>query len=310
MGEASTAAPAASGATKSTGENSSDNPPEASRRNGLLARFLARFLTKPYPPEHAEAASAHSAGFGLLERLQIEDIAVPRGDIIAVPEEIDRAVLLNTFRESGYSRLPVYRDTLDTPLGLLHLKDLALSPEFASDVTPASLRALLRPVLYVPTSMPVPVLMQKMQQERTHMALIIDEYGGVDGLVTIEDVIEQIVGEIEDEHDTEEEGLWVEEKPGIFLCAPRLSLEEFNALVGPLAPEIDEEEDSPETLGGLVYALLGRIPARGELVRCSTDLEFEVVDADPRRIKRIRVITHAPDTQEAAADVPHKAQAG
>ena len=136
--------------------------------------------------------------------------------------------------------------------------------------------------------MPIGVLLQKMQSERIHMALVIDEYGGVDGLVTIEDLIETVIGEIEDEHDTSEDGLWVLEKPGQYLAQARAPLGEFEAEIGlKLADEAEDEE--VDTLGGLLFMWLGRVPARGEVIPHESGAEFEVVDADPRRIKRLRV---------------------
>lgn len=136
--------------------------------------------------------------------------------------------------------------------------------------------------------MTIGVLLQKMQAERIHMALVIDEYGGVDGLVTIEDLIEQVVGEIEDEHDVDEEDFWIEEKPGVYLCQARAPLEEFEKVLNAdLASNTDDEDI--ETLGGLVFMMIGRVPVRGEVIKHPDGFEFEVVDADPRRIKKIRV---------------------
>ncbi|HEX9857640.1 MAG TPA: transporter associated domain-containing protein, partial [Paracoccaceae bacterium] len=151
-----------------------------------------------------------------------------------------------------------------------------------------SLRKLLRPMLYAPPSMPIGVLLQKMQKERVHMALVIDEYGGVDGLVTIEDLIETVIGEIEDEHDEDEGALWKEEKPGVYLAQSTAPLDEFEALIG-VALRTDEEDEDIDTLGGLVFLRAGRVPARGEIVPHESGVEFEVVDADPRRLKRLRV---------------------
>lgn len=150
----------------------------------------------------------------------------------------------------------------------------------------------MRPVLFVPPSMPIGVLLAKMQTERKHMALVIDEYGGVDGLVTIEDLIEQVLGEIEDEHDVDEADLWKMEKPGIYLAQARAPLEEFEAEIGQRLSD-DEMDEEIDTLGGLVFMLSGRVPARGEVVEHPSGAEFEIVDADPRRIKRLRVLMPA-----------------
>jgi len=192
------------------------------------------------------------------------------------------------FKDSGYSRLPVFKEQLDNPVGFIHLKDLALKYGFNGSKLKFSMQDTMRPLLYAPPSMTIGVLLQKMQADRIHMALVIDEYGGVDGLLTIEDLVETVLGEIVDEHDTEEDVMWLEEAPGVFLVQSRASLTEFETVlgVGALADADDEEVD---TLGGLVFMLTGRVPAKGEIVLHPNGVEFEVVDADPRRIKRLRV---------------------
>jgi len=230
----------------------------------------------------------HARSLKILSDIRVDDVAIPRADIIAVPIEMKLEELLKVFKESGYSRLPVYNDALDTPEGLLHLKDLALRYGFNGKVTRFSIKRMLRPLLYVPPSMTIDVLLQKMQSDRIHMALVIDEYGGVDGLVTIEDLIEQIVGEIEDEHDTEEENLWIEEKPGVYLCQARTPLDDMEKVLNAdLASDTDDEDI--DTLGGLITMMIGRVPVRGEVIKHPDGFEFEIVDADPRRIKNIRV---------------------
>ena len=217
-------------------------------------------------------------------------MAIPKADILAVPVEITKDELVSVFRDSGLTRLPVYEGTLDSPIGMAHLKDFALSHGFNGKGGRFSLRKLLRPLLYVPPSMPIGVLLQNMQSERRHMALVIDEYGGVDGLVTIEDLIEQVVGEIEDEHDTEDDTLWVQEASGAYLALAKTPLEEFEAEIGHSLTDADEvDEEEIDTLGGLVFMLLGRVPVRGEMVEHPGGTVFEVVEADPRRIKRLRV---------------------
>ena len=227
-------------------------------------------------------------GIGNLRSMRVEDVAIPKVEIIAIPSDIDQTSLIQVFRESGLTRLPVYDGTLDSPQGMVHLKDLALRHGFDCNDTPFELEPMLRPLLYAPPSMPIGVLLQKMQTERMHMALVIDEYGGVDGLVTIEDLIEQVIGEIEDEHDPAEGSTWSEEKPGCYQALARTPLDEFEHAIGfRLADPEDQEEI--DTLGGLVFMLTGRVPARGEVVPHETGAEFEVVDADPRRIKRLRV---------------------
>ena len=238
-------------------------------------------------------ANGHDAapvkpGISNLRHLRLEDVAVPRVEIQALSVDVSLDELIGLFRSSGFTRLPVYEGTLDTPVGMVHLKDVALIHGFNGETPDFDLRSMLRPLLFAPPSMPIGVLMQKMQSERMHMALVIDEYGGVDGLVTIEDLIEQVVGEIEDEHDVGEGVMWVREKPGCYLVQARAPLEDFEAEIGQRlhVPEADDEVD---TLGGLVFVLTGRVPARGEVVPHPEGPQFEVVDADPRRIKRLRV---------------------
>ncbi|QBY01562.1 HlyC/CorC family transporter [Rhodophyticola sp. CCM32] len=277
------------------GAPQTDELPE--RKTGFFARL---FGTTPKsdtnrmngiqvpPPEDDPEAALPVAGMSNLRRLRVEDVAIPRVEIISVSCDMEQDDLVAVFRESGLTRLPVYDGTLDTPIGMVHLKDVALRFGFNGGGEGFSLRTMLRPLLYAPPSMPIGVLLQKMQTDRTHMALVIDEYGGVDGLVTIEDLIEQVIGEIEDEHDVEEDLPWVQEKPGSYLALSRASLEEFEAEAG--LKLLDEgDEDEIDTLGGLVFVLTGRVPVRGEVIPHPSGAEFEVVDADPRRIKRLRV---------------------
>jgi len=245
------------------------------------------------PAAMAEAARAAAMpGIVNLRKLRVEDVAVPKADIVAASVMLDRDELVQVFRDSGFSRIPVYDGTLDTPLGLVNLKDFALRHGFGAGEGPFDLRdgVLLRKLLFVPPSMPASVLLQKMQTERIHMALVIDEYGGTDGLVTLEDLLETVVGEIEDEHDEDEVAPFQQEKPGIWLALATTPLDDFSAAIGRDLTEhhaIDEEEI--ETLGGLVSMLAGHLPARGEVVAHPDGTEFEVIDADPRRIKRLRV---------------------
>lgn len=255
---------------------------------GLLTRLLSRTPKKDmYDLKQSELAPPAS-GLKILKDLRVDDVAVPRADITAVSDALKLDELLKVFKDSGFSRLPVYHEALDTPQGLLHLKDLALKHGFNGKGTRFSLKRLLRPLLYVPPSMPIGVLLQTMQSERIHMGLVIDEYGGVDGLVTIEDLIEQVVGEIEDEHDTEEETYWTEEKPGVYICQSRAPLDEFEKVIGAHLTTGLEDEDI-ETLGGLVFMMTGRVPVRGEVIKHPAGFEFEVADADPRRIKKLRI---------------------
>ena len=260
-------------------------------RPGLFQRLFGRNGDSEEPTEGAAESLAQTREMqGNLRKLhsrRVDDIAVPKADIIAIPNCSTLAETVEVFRDSTLTRLPVFADTLDEPLGLIHLKDLALTHGFGKSGK-FDLAALIRPLIYAPPSMPVAVLLQRMQSERVHMALVIDEYGGVDGLVTIEDILEEIVGDIIDEHDEEEAALWIEERPGVYLAQARAPLDEFEEAAGVdlLPAELDEEID---TLGGIVAKLTGRVPVRGEIVRDEAGHEFEVVDADPRRIKRLRI---------------------
>lgn len=270
-------------------------PSDSSGQRGFFGRIFDAFSTGDSDEEGVARdengvarPSTPLPGIGNLRRMRVEDVAIPKAEIVAVPVSARLEDLVTAFRDSGFSRLPVFKGTLDAPLGLIHLKDLALQQAFTDPKPRFNLRKMLRPLLYAPPSMPIGVLLQKMQSERIHMALVIDEYGGVDGLVTIEDLIETVIGEIEDEHDTSEDGLWVLEKPGQYLAQARAPLGEFEAEIGlKLADEAEDEE--VDTLGGLLFMWLGRVPARGEVISHESGAEFEVVDADPRRIKRLRV---------------------
>ena len=263
---------------------------------GLFAR-LRDAIRPPATPEvlddaPSETARATGSVLGMLNlrRMRVEDVAVPKPDIVAIPVGITKDELVETFRDCGLTRLPVYDGTLDTPIGFANLKDFALKHGFNGETPDLDLRKLVRPLMYVPPSMPLGVLLQKMQAERIHMALVIDEYGGTDGLVTIEDVIEQVVGEIEDEHDIEEAKSWIMEKPGCYLAQARTDLDDFEEEIGMKLTEHDAiDEEEIDTLGGLVTLLAGHLPARGEVIVHPEGPEFEVVDADPRRIKRLRV---------------------
>lgn len=227
-------------------------------------------------------------GIANLRRLRVDDVAIPKVEVVAVPLDIGRDELVEVFREHGFSRVPVYKGTLDHPLGLILLKDLALQYGFNGSSGRFSLRKMIRPVLYAPPSMPIGVLLQKMQRDRVHMALVIDEYGGVDGLVTIEDLIETVIGEIEDEHDEVEGALWKEESPGVFLAQATAPLDELEKALN-LTLRNGDEDSEIDTLGGLIFLRIGRVPARGEIVQHESGAEFEIIDADPRRIKRLRL---------------------
>lgn len=253
---------------------------------GLFGRLFDAF-TPDDRDENSTRLGRSLIGLSNLTGLRVADVVTPKAEIVAVEQGASLTEIIEIFRESGYSRIPVYSDTLDTTVGLLLLKDLALKYGFNGHHD-LDLKSLLRPILYVPPSMPLGVLLRKMQAERTHFALMIDEYGGVDGVVTIEDLLEQVVGAIEDEHDTTEEAMIQEESANTWLADSRTPLEELETRLGFALTDEDEDEEI-ETLGGLVFVLVGRVPVRGELIGHVSGLEFEIVEADPRRVKRVRI---------------------
>jgi CBS domain containing-hemolysin-like protein len=206
------------------------------------------------------------------------DIMVPRADIVAIDASTAVTDALALVVKEGHSRLPVYRETLDDEAGLIHIKDL------------------LRPVLFVSPAVRGLDLLLEMRLKRAHMAMVVDEYGGIDGLVTIEDVVEQIVGEIEDEHDADEAPQMIERPDGAVLADGRLPLKLLEERIGKIFS--DEEREAADTLGGLVARLAGRMPSRGELVRHSSGVEFEVTDSDPRLVRRLRILNIPPPKPE------------
>jgi magnesium and cobalt transporter len=292
MGSSSDGSPAARGAL-----HDDDNSDEASQApRGFFGRILDALTPSDSKGDGSPETGAGQVplpqgsgqlGLANLRKLRVDDVAIPKVEIAAVPLDIGKDDLVEAFRQNGFSRLPVYKGTLDHPQGLVLLKDLALQHGFGT-AGRFNLKKLLRPVLFAPPSMPAATLLQKMQRDRVHMALVIDEYGGVDGLVTIEDLIETVIGEIEDEHDEDENTLWKEEKPGVFVAQSVVPLDEFEAAIG-LTLRADDDDAEIDTLGGLVFVRIGRVPARGEVIPHESGAEFEVIDADPRRIKRLRV---------------------
>ncbi len=291
MNDSLSGADAGSDSVQSTSDES-DSSHDGNGQRGLFGRLIYALASPESPAEKDRLYDASMRrvlpGLASLRRLRVADVAIPKAEIVSVPVDIDRDDLIEVLRESGFSRVPVYCETLDKPLGLLLLKDLVLRHGFDANSGDINLEPLLRPLLFVPPSMPLVILLQKMQAERTHMALVIDEYGGVDGLVTIEDLLEQVVGEIEDEHDTADEGLWVEEKQGVWLVQARAMLEDVERLLG-LRLTDGVTDDDVDTLGGLVFLLLGRVPVRGEVITHPAGVEIEVIEADPRRVKRLRL---------------------
>lgn len=308
-------------------DDSRQSPPDAPGR-GLshwLSHFLDRLGLRGGGTIREEITEALAQGSGQLADLstqeramlsnvlslrerRVGDVMIPRADIIAVPADATLDELLALFRTAGHSRLPVFDDSLDDPRGMVHIRDFlefiagqakaepsaGLSePAFhdlgAVDLTMTlAATKIMRPVLYVPPSMPAVELLVRMQATRTHIALVIDEYGGTDGLVTIEDLIEIVVGDIEDEHDLEEAPTITPDGEGRYSADARATLDELREVTGidlsqnPVAEEVD-------TLGGLIVTLAGHVPAQGETVEGPDGLVFEVVEADSRRVKRLSI---------------------
>ena len=305
--------------------------PRAVTRDGLktwLGRMLrALFGWKPGSIRDdleivLEAASVET-GFSPEERAmlanildlrerRVEDVMVPRADIVAVEQDITLGELVKVFEGAGHSRLVAYHETLDEPVGMVHIRDLIafMAQRAAVDgqqngkrtkPVPAGLdlkainlslslasTGIIRKILFVPPSMPAIDLLAKMQATRIHLALVIDEYGGTDGLVSIEDIVEQIVGDIEDEHDQAESPDVVPQADGSFLADARAGLDEVTATVGPDF-DVGEVADEVDTLGGYLVVQVGRVPVRGELMPGPRGFEIEVLDADPRRVKKVRI---------------------
>ncbi|GIK97543.1 MAG: hemolysin C [Alphaproteobacteria bacterium] len=260
-------------------------------RNGESSlRHAIEELIEESEGESEEALISRDESSLLLNILKLRDltaydIMVPRADIVAVPNTVTLDELVRTFVEEGHSRYPVFRETLDDVVGMIHLKDVltCMAGDRAFDLS-----ELLRKVLFVAPSMRALDLLLQMRMTRTHMALVVDEFGGIDGLVTIEDVVEEIVGEIEDEHDVAEGPKMVARPDGTLIADARTTIEEFEERVGPVLTEEEREQDI-DTLAGLVFSLTGRVPSRGELVTHPSGIAFEVLEADPRRIRRLRV---------------------
>lgn len=237
------------------------------------------------------------------QTLRVDDVMTPRADIVAVEVSTPLDEVVRRFVEAEHSRMPVYRETLDDPLGLIHIKDVMklLAPEpdrSGPNWSEPVLHRLKREVLYVPASMRAADLLVKMQSERGHMALVIDEFGGTDGLVTLEDLIEAVVGDIEDEHDEAAASSVVHRPGGVVEADARAPLEELEAVAGASLAPADYEEEI-DTVAGLVSALAGRVPQRGEVISHPGGWDFEVIDADPRRVKRVRMRKARADAETA-----------
>jgi CBS domain containing-hemolysin-like protein len=246
-----------------------------------------------------------------MREVRLDHIMIPRADIMAVDSQIPLNELLATFKDSGHSRMPVYEDNLDNPLGMVHIKDLVTfmitTSEQDHDANdgqysknkdvflntrdmdrPLKDLNVIRNLLFVPPSMPASDLLATMQATRIQMALVIDEYGGTDGLVSLEDIVETVVGDIEDEHDETNGPLIRAFGQNVYVADARVALEDVCQLLG-LEFDVAEYQQDVDTLGGLIFELLDRVPTRGELINSLSPFEFEILDADPRRIKRIKI---------------------
>jgi len=259
--------------------------------------------------EESEREDADAAPIGKHERLMLAnilhlrhltayDIMVPRADIRAIHVDAGFDDLIALMAQGGHSRFPVYRDSLDDVIGLVHIKDVLTHMKRADEF---QLARVTREVLFVAPSMPVMDLMLEMRIQRAHLALVVDEFGGVDGLITIEDLVEEIVGEIEDEHDTDDSPRLTERPDGSLIADARVPIEDFEDRAGPVLTAEEREEDI-DTLGGLIVYLADQVPARGELIVHDSGVSFEVVEADPRRVKRIRVRNLPQSGADAGAD--------
>lgn len=269
-----------------------DDQSTPAARGGLIG-LVRRLVGQPQP--QAEPTSLNGAELiehaEAFQTLRVDDVMTPRADVVAVDIATPFAELVAQFIESEHSRLPVYRDTLDDPVGVVHIKDIfkmLAGPHRRPEDSELVLHRLRREVLYVPASMRAADLLLRMQSTRIHMALVIDEFGGTDGLVTLEDLVEAVVGDIADEHDEAEVSGVVERPGGVFEADARAPLEDLESAMGQdlAPPDLDEEID---TVAGLVTALAGRVPQRGEVIAHVGGFDFEVMDADPRRVKRVRV---------------------
>lgn len=252
-----------------------------------LREAIEEYIDEPPHPE-TDAVSAHErvllSNILHLRDVRVYDVMVPRADIAAIEIETGREDLLDFLAERQFSRFPVYRGTLDDVLGTVHIKDVITAIAQGRKIR---LKDLLADIPVISPSLPILDLLLEMRKTRRHIALIVDEYGGIDGLVTMGDVMEAIIGEIDDEHDRETAPQIVEEADGSILADARLDIEEFEQRFGAILSE--EEREESDTLGGLVFAMAGRVPARGEVLAHATGMIFEVLEADPRRISRLRI---------------------
>jgi CBS domain containing-hemolysin-like protein len=286
-------------------------PAGQKRRSRGLRALWRRWRRNHGSDKHAEPSPPSTdAAVDIVDQaeafktLRVDDVMTPRADIVAVEIGCQFSDVLARFLEAEHTRMPIYRETLDDPVGQVHIKDvfkLLVNETLRPADEEAVLRRLRREILYVPGSMRAADLLVRMQASRVHMALVIDEFGGTDGLVTIEDVIEAVVGEIDDEYDEVAPAQVISRAGGVFDADGRAPLDDLEAaLATPLATP-DQEEDI-DTLAGLVGALAGRVPQRGEVISHPAGFEFEITDADPRRVKRVRIRKVEPPEANAGGE--------
>jgi len=262
----------------------------------LVQQSIDDSQTDGTAPELDRQERALIANVLRLRGMTADDVMIPRADIVAIPADVTLEQALDQIRREGHSRLPVYREQLDDILGMVHIKDVF---SYVGRPDAFKLEALLRRPLMVAPQVPVLDLLLQMRQARMHLALVVDEYGGIDGLLTIEDLVEEIVGDIADEHDEVEGPMIIERPDGALDLDARLPIEDFEARLGPTLSDEEREADI-DTIGGLVFTLAGRVPARGEVISHSSGLEFRILDADARRIRRLRARRPAAVSAEAA----------
>lgn len=280
-----------------------------SRQSSSLREDLADALSSTESEQDSAFSPEEKAMLNNILRLReirVEDVMIPRADVVAIEISTPLWEALELFESSGHSRMPVYAETLDDPRGMIHIRDVLnyitrQARQKMDETSAASFDMgrvdltrtigeldLMRKVLFVPPSMLASGLMARMQAAHIQMALVIDEYGGTDGLASLEDIVEMVVGDIEDEHD-DEEILIAEEADGVFVVDARADLEELAAKIGP-SFEVGEHGEDVDTVGGLIFSVLGRIPLRGEVVQAIPGYEFHVLEVDPRRVKRVRIV--------------------
>lgn len=325
---------------------SNDTPSDSSPKRDSLMLRLKRLMGRPreaglreelesvietHEAENPPGDGASNETTSMLRNLisfsdlRVEDVMVPRVDIVAIEDTATMRELLAKFTDANHSRIPIYHETLDDVQGMLHVKDFmrwltlrgakkkssaakgkaapaaatGLSVSASDLAMTVKASGLSREVLFVPPSMPAGDLLLKMQTSHIHLALVIDEYGGTDGLASIEDLLEEIIGDIEDEHDEEIAKLVKKQDDATYVADARVPIATIDKMLG-VDLLSDEDEDEAETLGGLIFEMAGRVPPRGEFVKHESGLEFEILQSDPRRVKRIRI--HVKPKAEPAAD--------